>query len=280
MAGIKRVLKKNDNDMKRIVCMVALCVAIVLPQAGQAQKVRKNAKVRKTAAIENQATAAETMPAAPADTFRAVLPFRGTIRYDIHYESPDIPAEQLSAQPASAIVKILDTKMLLDTKVTKTIFNADENRAYNLINLSAMGLGRYQLTETAEDMRDTSEKQNYVLRPTDETKPIFGYTAKKAVGSYTSPEAEVTFEVWYVEHFCTPFFNLMENSFIDLDGFPLEYELSMHSVQGIRMTTRFSVRELQYGDTDAAAFHIAKSYQTVSEAELQQILEDFMSAFE
>lgn len=210
----------------------------------------------------------------------AVKPFKGTIQYKIAYESAQIPAEQLAAQPSSAVVKITDTKMLMDTKVAKAIFNADENRSYNLINLSGMGLGKYVIIETAEEMRDTTEMQNYVLQPTDETKAIQGYTAKKAVGSYLTPQAEMTFEVYYVEGFCPAFFNLIEGSFIGLDGFPLEYTITMKSVQGITMTTTFTTESLQYGETDPKTFNIPKSYQKVSEAELQQIVEEFMSAFE
>lgn len=211
---------------------------------------------------------------------KAEKPFKGTIQYKIAYESDQVPAEQLAAQPSSAIVKITDTKMLMDTKVAKAVFNADENRSYNLINLSGMGLGRYVIIETADEMRDTAEKRNYVLTLTDETKTIHGYTAKKAMGSYLTPQAEMSFVVYYVENFCPAFFNLVEGSFIGLDGFPLEYTVTMKSVQGITMTTTFTPESLQYGETDPKAFNIPKSYQKVSEAELQQMLEEFMSAFE
>lgn len=210
----------------------------------------------------------------------ARLPFKGTIRYKIAYESEQIPAEQLAAQPASAVIKLSDTKLLMDTKATKTILNADENRSYTLINLAGMGLGKYVITETAEEMRDTSDMQNYVLTPTDETKSIHGYTAKKAVGSYRTPQAEMTFEVYYVENFCPAFFNLIESSFIGLDGFPLAYTVRMRSVQGVTMSTAFTVEAMTYEEPDTKGFNIPKSYQTISESELQRIVEEFMSAFE
>ena len=210
----------------------------------------------------------------------AVKPFQGTIQYKITYES-DLPAEELAQMPQSAEIKISDTKLLMNTEAAKAILNAEENRAYNLLNLSRIGLGKYVIVETLDEMRDTGDVRNYVLKTTGETKTIHGYTAKRAVGSYETPQADMSFEIYYVEDFCPAFFNYVEGSFIGLEGFPLAYSVTMKNhMQDVTVKTVFTPESLQYGTTDPKAFNIPKAYQTVTEDELRQMVEEFMSAFE
>lgn len=210
----------------------------------------------------------------------AVKPFKGTIQYKISYES-NLPAEELALMPQSAEIKISDTKLLMSTEAAKAILNADENRAYNLLNLSRIGLGKYVIMETLDEMRDTGDVRNYMLKPTGETKTIHGYTAKQAVGSYQTPQADMSFEIYYVEDFCPAFFNYVEGSFIGLEGFPLAYSVTMKNhMQDVTVKTVFTPESLQYGETDPKTFNIPKAYQTVSEDELRQMVEEFMSSFE
>lgn len=209
----------------------------------------------------------------------AVKPFKGTIQYKITYES-NLSDEELAQMPQSAEIKISDTKLLMSTEAATAILNADENRAYNLLNLSRIGLGKYVIIETLEDMRDTTDVRNYVLKPTGETKTLHGYTAKQAVGSYQTPQADMSFEIYYVENFCPAFFNYVEGSFIGLEGFPLAYSVTMKNhMQNVTVKTVFTPQSLQYGETDPKAFNIPKAYQIVSEDELRQMVEEFMSAF-
>lgn len=261
--------------MKRLLYFLALCSVLNgLPMA-VAQKAAKHTKARKAVAAEQPAA---TIP--QPSTAELTLPFKGTIQYKITYESTQIPAEQLAAQPASAIVKMTDTKMLMDTKVVKSIFNADDRLAYNMLNLSGIGLGKFVILKTEAEMRDTADIRDYVLQPTDETKNIFGYTARKAVGSWLTPEAEVHFELWYVENFCPDFFHLIQPSFIQLNGFPLEYTMSMKNGEELTLKTGFTVEKMQYGEIEPTVFNVPAAYRQVTEAELQQMLEELSSAFE
>lgn len=260
--------------MKRLLYFLALCLVLNgLPMA-VAQKAGKQTKARKAVATEQPAATIPQQPVANAS-----LPFKGTIQYKIAYESTMIPAEQLAAQPTSAIVKMTDTKMLMDTKVVKSIFNADDRLAYNMLNLSGIGLGKFVIIKTAAEMRDTADIRDYVLQPTDETKNIFGYTARKAVGSWQTPEAEVDFELWYVERFCPDFFHLIQPSFIHLSGFPLEYTMNLKSDE-LTVKTSFTVEKMQYGEIEPTVFNIPAAYRQVTEAELQQMLDELSSAFE
>ncbi|MDE6113044.1 MAG: hypothetical protein K2G46_06550 [Bacteroidales bacterium] len=210
----------------------------------------------------------------------AVKPFKGTIQYKITYES-DLSAEELAQMPQSAEIKISDTKLLMSTEVAKAILNADENRAYNLLNLSRIGLGKYVIMETLDEMRDTGDVRNYVLKPTGEMKTIHGYMAKQAIGSYQTPQADMSFEIYYVEDFCPAFFNYVEGSFIGLEGFPLAYSVTMKNhMQDVTLKTVFTPESLQYGEIEPKTFNIPKTYQTVKEDELRQMVEEFMSAFE
>lgn len=267
--------------MKRLLYFLVLCLVLDGLHVTVAQKPTKPSKVRKAMAVEQPAATGQQ----PADTNRqpaadATLPFKGTIQYKIAYESTQIPAEQLAAQPASATVKMTDTKLLMDTKVIKSVFNADDHLVYNMMNLSGIGLGKFVIVKTAAEMRDTSEMQDYELKPTDETKHIFGYTARKATGSWQTPEAEVHFELWYVEHFCPEFFHLIKPSFINLNGFPLEYTMSLKSQGGLTLKTSFTVEKMQYGEIEPSVFNIPAAYRQLTEAELQHMLEDLASALE
>ena len=273
--------------MKQLFVWGGLMLSLALLSPATAQKSTQKNATQKPAATKSSppksTTAAKNMTTtaqSSAAQKEGVLPFKGTIEYKVEYKTADnqpmpVPAE---AQPNTATVQISDTKLLMDAGAIKTILNTDEKRAYNLLNYTGMGIGKYVITATEEELRNMEGMTNYVYNPTGEVKTILGYRVKKATGSFSTPQASMSFEVWYVENFCHPFLNLVKNMFIGIQGFPLEYTMTMKTEHGYSEVVTYTVNKMTYGALDPKIFNIPAGYQRVTETELHKIMEDYMSA--
>lgn len=267
--------------MKQICIWGGLILSLALLSPAMAQKTTQKPAATKSSTTQKSATTAKNATATAQKSTaqkEGVLPFKGTIEYKVEYKTGEIPMMPTEAKPSTATVQISDTKLLMDAGPIKSILNADEKRSYNLLNYTAMGIGKYVLAITEDELRHIPGITNYVFNTTNETKTILGYKAQKSVGSFTTPQASLSFEVWCVDKFCHPFFNLVKNMFVGIESFPLEYTMTMRTPQGYEETVIFTVSKMNYGNLDAQLFMIPRDYKRVTEAELQKIMEDFMSS--
>lgn len=267
--------------MKQICIWGGLILSLALFSPATAQKTtQKTTAATKSSATQKSTTTGKNAATAQKSDVQkeGILPFKGLIEYKVEYKVGNQPMPiPTNAQPGTATVQISDTKLLMEAGAIKTILNADEKRAYNLLNYTDMGISKYVITATEEELRNVEGMTNYVYNPTGEVKTILGYRVKKATGSFSTPQTSMSFEVWYVENFCPPFFNLVKNMFVGIQGFPLEYTMTMKTIQGYEETVVFTVDKITYGETDPKTFNIPSGYQRVTEAELKKIMDDFMS---
>ena len=271
--------------MKQICIWGGLILSLALLSPAAAQKTTQKSTTQKTATKSSTTQKSTTtgknaaVIAQKSDVQKeGILPFKGTIEYKVAYKAGNQPMPvSANAQPGTATVQISDTKLLMEAGAIKTILNADEKRAYNLLNYTDMGISKYVITATEEELRNVEGMTNYVYTPTGEVKTILGYRVKKATGSFSTPQASMSFEVWYVENFCHPFLNLVKNMFIGIQGFPLEYTMTMKTSQGYEETVVFTVDKITYGETAPKTFNIPSGYQRVTETELKKIMDDYMS---
>lgn len=212
---------------------------------------------------------------------KEIVPFKGTIKYKISHQSEQLDAATLAQQPQQSVVKISDTKLLVDNQAAKIVLDATEKKVYSLINLSQMGLGKYVVAETEEDLKNIKNMSDYIVTPTEETKVVQGYTTKKTIGSYITPEATVSFEAYCIKGLCPDFFRNIDNSFIKLDGFPLEYVMTIkNNANGMTIKSTSTIESMTVETIDPKEFVIAKSYKATTQDELRKIIEEYMQAFQ
>lgn len=207
----------------------------------------------------------------------AVLPFAGTIQYRIAYESTVVPSEQLAQQPQIATLRVLGLKAIFSMGESKELADATAKEVHTLVNLSAMGLGKYHLTTTeAELNEDLKEISNIKLEGTEETKQISGYTAKLSKASLKQGNTSIEMDIWTVEGFCDPFLvNATQANLPGLKGFPLEY-----SIKTPEITMTFNVNKLTHEEVNPKYFNIPSSYKASTKEEMQKDIQEVMRAFQ
>lgn len=213
-------------------------------------------------------------PKAQAQT--PVLPFSGTIQYRIAYESPIVPQEQLAQQPQTATLRMGTDKAVFAMAEQKALADATTKELHSLVNLSAMGLGKYHLTETEADLQmDVEEKKNLTVEKTQETKTISGYTAHQAKAFYKQGNTSIELAIWYVEGFGDPFFNhaTQAGSLDGVDGFPLEYAIKTPD-----MTMTFTVHKLTNEEVNPKYFNIPSSYKASTKEQMTKDIQEFMQS--
>lgn len=208
----------------------------------------------------------------------AKLPFEGTIQYRIAYESPLIPQEQLAQQPQVATLRVLGEKALFSMAEQKVLADASTKELHTLVNLSAMGIGKYHIVETQAELQEESDQtQNIKVEKTSDTKTIFGYTAHLTKVSYKEGNTSVEMDVWSVDGFCDPFLNHASQAggIKDMEGFPLEYTLKTPD-----MTMAFTVHKLTSEIVNEKYFNIPSSYKASTKEEMQKDIQEVMRAFQ
>ncbi|MCM1169685.1 MAG: hypothetical protein NC324_07085 [Bacteroides sp.] len=208
---------------------------------------------------------------------QAVLPFTGTVQYSIAYESPIIPQEQLAQQPQIASLRMAADKAVFSMAEQKALADATTKEVHSLINLSSMGLGKYHMVETeAELQQQMQEMQNVKVEETEETKTIFGYTAKLTKAAYKEGNTSVEMEIWTVENFCDPFLSRATQGEVPgLKGFPLEYKVKTPD-----MTVNFTVRKLTNEEVNPKYFSIPSSYKASTKEQMQKDIQEFMQSMQ
>lgn len=207
----------------------------------------------------------------------AVLPFAGTIQYRIAYESSVVPSAQLAQQPQIATLRVLGLKAIFSMGESKELADATTKEVHTLVNLSAMGLGKYHLTTTeAELNEDLKELNNIKLESTEETKLISGYTAKLSKASLKEGNTSIEMDIWAVEGFCDPFLvNATQANLPGLKGFPLEYTIKTPEI-----TMTFNVNKLTKEEVNPKYFNIPSSYKASNKEEMQKDIQEFMQSMQ
>ncbi|MCH5243575.1 MAG: hypothetical protein J1F29_01610 [Lentimicrobiaceae bacterium] len=201
------------------------------------------------------------------------LPFTGTVQYRIAYESETVPAEQLAQQPAIAKLQMALDKVIFSMAENKILADANTHQVHTLVNLSAYGLGKYHLLQNEAELQEQfAELSDIKIEPTEETKNIFGYTAKLVKGGYKAGNTPIAIDIWIVENFCDQFFvSVTQAEIPGLQGFPLEY-----TVKTPDMTMTFTAHKLTYEELSPKTFNIPSSYKASTKEQMQKDLMEFM----
>lgn len=207
----------------------------------------------------------------------AKLPFTGTVQYRIAYESEMASKEQLAQQPAIATLRMGLEKAVFSMAEQKALADATTKEVHSLINLSSMGLGKYHMLETeAELQQEIESMQNVKIETTEETKNIFGYTAKLIKGSYKEGNIAIEMDIWCVEGFCQPFLaNATQANLPGLPGFPLEY-----TVKTPDMSMAFTVHKLTNEEVNPKYFNIPSAYKASTKEQMQKDIMEFMQSMQ
>jgi len=125
-------------------------------------------------------------------------PFQGTITYDITYNSSTITPAEKAQLPTSetTIVKDCKTKIVTDYgQATVTIITDGSTKTYIQI-VEYMG-DKYAIKDTIKDSDTLDKEKKPVVKLTQETKVISGYTCKKAILTSTSDDGDVSNDTIY-----------------------------------------------------------------------------------
>lgn len=191
--------------------------------------------------------------------------FTGKIKFDIEYESMNLPEQARSQLPDNSTLYVKGnksaTEVITGMMTRKTIKDAETMHVINLID--AMGQ-KFAIEQTKEDVMESMEEQEDVaLEFTDNTKSIAGYEAKEVI---VTPAEGDSYSVFYTNEISGKSFNFDSPVFKKIDGMPLEFV-----VDAKMFKMKMKASEVEKKKIDDEVFVIPEGYKKVTKEELQNM---------
>jgi len=193
--------------------------------------------------------------------------FNGKVTYEITYPDAEIDPAMAGQLPTEMTVVIAGNKHKTEmiTGMMSNIVIIDDETKKAVILLDIMGM-KYAIRSSKEEMQANQEEKP-VIKITDETKEIAGYTCKKV--QVTDAEGDETMEVWVTEDIMGDYEN-WGGAFPGVKGLAMEYVTDNNGMK-MQMTVK-SVSKGKFKDKD---FLIPSDYKEVTREELREIFGSF-----
>lgn len=191
-------------------------------------------------------------------------PFRGTVTYDITYDSEEELDEMTKAQlPTNIITYISGNKVRTDQVSAfysmASISDFDKGGVIILMDAMGMKIAMKQEKEDIDKALSEADMKDPEIKFIDETKMIAGYKCKKA----EITDGEDVVEIYYTDEFNVPEKINDLNGFKGVKGILMEYSVTQ---QGLTMT--MTAKELKAGKVKGGLFVIPDDYELKTPEEL------------
>jgi GLPGLI family protein len=193
--------------------------------------------------------------------------FEGVVTYTMSIDNPQA-ASMMQNSSLKIYMKAGKVKTITDMGMQKyTTFSDKSTPDAPIILVEVMG-NKYQLkTDPAKKKDDTKP----VIKYTDETKTVAGYTCHKAEITVTGKDGQsYTTNVYYTEDL--PSYSGSRDQFQGLKGFPLEYTMSQQGMNISIAATNVSKQSV----TDDT-FTVPSGYKLMTAEEMQADIQKQMS---
>ena len=187
--------------------------------------------------------------------------FEGVVTYSINIDNPQLAA-MMQGSAGTFYMKGDKTKFYIDMIVQKITIFSDRKTPDAPIMLMEMGDNKFQIKDDTTKKDDTKDP---VIKYTDETKVIAGYTCHKAEVTMTDRSGQTSIvNVYYTEEL--PYYNGKKSPFKGLKGFPMEYPVK----QPIGTLT-FSATKVEKQPVSDNIFAVPSGYKLMT---MQQIMQE------
>lgn len=198
-------------------------------------------------------------------SFSIAQDFEGKITLDIEYSELSEDYEAYEAMlPSEMLYKIKGTKAKIEQESmgasTSTIIDNETKEGVVLMNMMGQKIA---IKMDLNDEEIEKKEKALVVKKTDETKEIAGYSCKKAI--VTSDDG-TTMDVWYtkeIQGFKNPY-NVFAGK---IDGFPMQYE---KEGQGMGMV--ITVSKIEKTEIKDSEFEVPAGYEEMNMEELKEII--------
>lgn len=201
---------------------------------------------------------------------------QGIIAYKVSYPKMDKHNLMFDFMPKKMVLKFKDDKykttLSAGMGMFKTCFIVDqeEDQFSQLVKLINK---KYILTlKGNEIIKSIDLLPAYHIEHTGETKKILNYVCEKVIITVDN-EANDAFTVFYTDkiELSNPNWN---NQFNGIDGVMLEYQYEKY---GICM--RFKAKNIKFTEIDDSEFEIDEKYEFISEAEMDNEMQEIFDSF-
>ena len=202
----------------------------------------------------------------PFFLFAGGNPFEGVITYKITYPDSKFTESQLAMFPKLMTVTVKGTKS--KTEMSTGMGNQTEITYYaektKVALLNMMGQ-KYAIKSSKEDIEKEMEGQpKGVVKVTDETRIIAGYTCKKAILTVEDKGTKSESEAWFTSELGPRQANFDNAMYKDVDGVLMEFTMKTP-----QFTMKFTATGVEKKSVNAAEFDIPEGYVITTKEELK-----------
>ncbi len=187
--------------------------------------------------------------------------FKGTITFDLSYESSELTQLQISKMPKTVKVKVykdMSRVEIVSGPMVQTIISRPKDSVQIFLFEVMDKKAGITVRDTVPD-NDSTEQYTVSIEYSGDTKVIAGYTCKKAVVTFTPKEGveaeEQTFAVFYSEELGDAT-NNEDSEYKGIPGLLLEfYQVTP------KITTKYVAKEIKKGGVNELDFFFPSDYK-------------------
>lgn len=201
---------------------------------------------------------------------------QGIIAYKVSYPKMDKHNLMFDFMPKKMVLKFKDDKYKTTLSAgmgmfkTSFIVDQEEDQFSQMVKLINK---KYILTLKGDEIKKSiNQLPSFHIEYTGETKKILNYVCEKAIITVDN-EANDAFTVYFTDkiQLDNPNWN---NQFNGIDGVMLEYQYEKY---GICM--RFKAKNIKFTEIDESEFEINEKYEFISEAEMDNEMQEIFDSF-